>query len=170
MSTVEDVTPREAIIRPPRKISGVKRTESPMLDIVQKWGRLVAERGFTQIPTYLLNINRFLSKDHQLSPVEQLVLFHLVSNWWKKEENPFPAMKTLASRCGISSRQVHRAITRLDELKIIIRSKRDRGRLAPSNQYDLSPLVELLEEIAKAYPNEYPRNISPRRRVSLKSE
>ncbi len=131
-----------------------------MSDIVNKWGQAVAERGFAQVPTYLLNLNRFLDKDHRLSPVEMLVLLQLVGSWWKKNESPFPAMSTLANRCGVSSRQVQRAINNLTELKIIGKIKRKRKGMIASNAYSMEPLVAFLEEVAKAFPNEYPRRVT----------
>lgn len=131
-----------------------------MSDVVAKWGREVAERGFAQIPTYLLNLNRFLDKEHRLTPVEMLVLLQLAGAWWKKDEAPFPAMTTLANRCGVSSRQVQRAINNLDRLQLIGRVKRKNKGIVSSNAYDMAPLVEFLKNVAKAFPNEYPRRVT----------
>ena len=83
----------------------------------------------------------------------------LSGSWWKKDEMPFPSMRTLATRCGTSERQVLRAISRLEELTLLKRVKRRSKGLIASNLYDLSPLVEMLHEVAKMYPNEFPRNI-----------
>ena len=138
-----------------------------MSDVVEKWGKLVAERGFAQIPTYLLNLNRFLDAEHQLTPIELLVLFQLVGNWWKKGEDPFPSMATLAGRCGVSTRQVQRAINNLDSVKLIMRVKRQKRRMITSNAYSLQPLVEFLEEIAKTFPNEYPRRVTKEDRIGI---
>ncbi len=131
-----------------------------MSDVVEKWGKSVAERGFAQIPTYLLNLNRFLDKDHRLSPVELLVVFQLVGSWWKTEEKPFPAMATLANRCGVSSRQVQRAINHLTEMKLIEKISRKNKGIISSNAYSLQPLKDFLEDVAKAFPNEYPRRVT----------
>jgi len=138
-----------------------------MSEVVSKWGLEVAERGFAQIPTYLLNLNRFLDKEHRLSPVEMLVLLHLAGAWWKKDENPFPAMTTLANRCGVSSRQVQRAINNLDRLKLIGRVKRKNKGIVSSNAYDMAPLVDFLKAVAKAFPNEYPRRVTIEDRQAL---
>ena len=128
-------------------------------DILSKWGKAVAERGFAQLPNYLLYINQFLDKDHRLSPVELLVLYQLVASWWRTEEMPFPSMRILASRCGVSERQVQRAINELSRMGLITRvSRRAKGIIA-SNAYDLKPLVVLLGEIAKVFPNDFPRNV-----------
>lgn len=137
-----------------------------MSDIAEKWGEPVAQRGFAQVPNYLLLLNHFLAKEDRLTPVELLVLIQLVGSWWRKDSLPFPSMATLAVRCGVSSRQIQRAMNRLEQLELVRRvSRRDRGIIS-SNAYDLSPLVEVLEQIAKAYPNEFPRNVA-RRTVKL---
>ena len=84
-----------------------------MSDVTEKWGRAVAGRGFAQIPNYLLLLNQFLDREVRLSPVELLVLLQLVGTWWRKEAMPFPSMGTLAARCGVSDRQIQRAINQL---------------------------------------------------------
>ena len=129
------------------------------MDITAKWGKPVAERGFAQMPNYLLFINQFLDKDHRLSPVELLVLFQLVGTWWKKGDMPFPSMGTLAIRCGVSDRQIQRAVNQLEKIGLLKRVNRRIKGIISSNAYDLSPLVEILEEIAKVFPNEFPRNV-----------
>lgn len=141
-----------------------------MSDVVTKWGKRVAERGFAQIPTYLLNLNRFLDADHRLTPVELLVLYQLVGAWWKKDENPFPSMATLANRCGVSQRQVQRAINNLDRQNIISRIKRKNSGIIASNAYSIEPLVVFLDKIASAFPNEYPRKVTREDREKLSAK
>ena len=126
-------------------------------DVADKWGEAVSGRGFSQTPNYLLYINQFADEDHKLSPLELMILIQLVSVWWKKSDPPFPSVKTLATRCGASERQILRAISRLETLKLLKRAKRREGGFIASNVYDLSPLVEMLNEIAKVYPNAFPR-------------
>jgi DNA-binding transcriptional MocR family regulator len=132
-----------------------------MSEVASKWGVKVAERGFSQLPNYLTLINQYIDPDRRLSSLELLLLIQLSGSWWKKAEMPFPAMRTLAVRCGASERQVLRAISHLEELNLLKRVKRRSGSLIASNAYDLSPLVTFLEEIAQAYPNEFPRNVRP---------
>ena len=131
-----------------------------MSEIVQKWGESVASRGFSQVPNYLLLLNQFLDEDRRLTPTELLVLIELVGVWWKKDDQPFPSMRTLSIRCGTSERQIMRAITRLEKLTLIKRVKRRKKGLIASNAYDLTPLVEMLSEVAIQYPNEFPRNVT----------
>lgn len=132
-----------------------------MSEIATKWGLPISERGFSQLPNYLIQINQFIEPEKRLSSLELLLLIQLSGAWWKKSEMPFPAMRTLAIRCGTSERQVLRAISHLEELNLLKRVKRRTDGLIASNAYDLSPLVTILEEIAKAYPNEFPRNVRP---------
>lgn len=131
-----------------------------MSELVEKWGEAVAQRGFAQIPNYLLLLNTFLDEEKRLTPVEQLVLLQLVSSWWKRDDLPFPSVGTLASRVGASPRQVQRALKRLEEDNFVKRiTRRSRGVIA-SNAYDLTPLTEVLAEVAKLYPNAHPRKIT----------
>lgn len=130
-------------------------------DVAEKWGDAVAARGFAQIPNYLMQINHFLDSEHQLSPTELLVLLQVVGTWWRTGDKPFPSMKTLAARCGVSERQVQRAVNALEKRKLLERVKRrhQRGIIA-SNAYSLAPLVEILGEIAKIFPNDFPRRVT----------
>src|SRR4051794_11322455 len=93
-------------------------------DIVDKWGQEVAEGGFSQVPSYLVYINQYADTEDRLSPVELLTLIQLASAWWKKDEAPFPSIKTLAVRCGVSERQMQRSINSLEEKQLIKRIKK----------------------------------------------
>lgn len=72
---------------------------------------------------------------------------------------PFPSVRTLASRCGASERQVLRALAALEGAGFVKRVKRREKGLIAANAYDLSPLVEKLESVAEVFPNAFPRNI-----------
>lgn len=131
----------------------------PATDIEDKWGPLVAQRGFAQIPNHLLLLNVFLDDEHKLTATELLVLIQLVGTWWRTNDLPFPALSTLAARSGVSSRQVQRSINRLEALGFIRRINRRTKGIMANNAYDLAPLVRLLNQVAKAFPNPYPRSI-----------
>ena len=135
-------------------------------DVVAKWGEPVAKRSFAQIPNYLLLINQFLTEEASLSAVELLVLLQIVAAWWKTDDLPYPSMRTLALRSGVPERQVQRAINRLDEIGLIKRVRRKKKGVIASNAYDLSPLVEILNEIPKHYENAYPRVIKAKASLS----
>lgn len=129
-----------------------------MSDVSEKWGDAVAGRGFAQVPNYLLLINQFSETEKRLTAIELLVLIQLVGNWWKKTDRPFPSMGTLAARCNASSRQVQRAINKLEALGYVKRENRRTKGIIASNSYNLEPLAAHLGEIAKAYPNDFVRN------------
>jgi AraC-like DNA-binding protein len=140
---------------------GQVRLEARMSDVSEKWGERVAGRGFAQIPNYLLLLNQFLIEEKRLKPSELLVLLQLVGAWWQKDELPFPSLRTLAARAGISERQAQRSVNQLEELNLIKRVRRHKGKNAmlASNAYDLAPLADFLGEVSKAFPNEYVRKI-----------
>jgi len=137
-----------------------------MSEMAEKWGKKVAERGFAQVPNYLLLMNQFLEEDSKLSAVEMLILIQLVGAWWKKDEAPFPSLKTLAVRSGVSDRQAQRAVSSLEGAGYLKREKRKRGRLIASNAYNLSPLVDQLKQIAVEFPNDSPRRVP--RKIKLR--
>jgi predicted transcriptional regulator len=137
-------------------------------DVADKWGEEVAKRGFAQIPNYLLLLNQFLDEKERLPPVELLVLMQLVGSWWKKEAPPYPSMSTLASRCGVSTRQIQRAINSLSDRGFISRSSRRGMRgVKATNAYSLVPLVEVLNVVAKAFPNAFPRSVPVQTRQAI---
>lgn len=127
-------------------------------DIASKWGMAVAERGFTQVPNYLIRLNTLVHEDHKLPPSEMVILLQLVATWWRTGEMPFPSMATLASRAYLSERQVQRALKSLEEKGFLKKVKGKVGVIA-SNSYDLSPLIAVLGQIAEHYVNQHPRKI-----------
>nr|WP_192959825.1 helix-turn-helix domain-containing protein [Sinorhizobium meliloti] len=76
------------------------------------------------------------------------VLVQLIFHWWDADRDPHPAKDTIARRMGLSSRQVQRYLTNLEEAKLIKRIERFSGKKAQiANAYDLSPLVRKLGAI-----------------------
>lgn len=110
-----------------------------------RWGRPVADRGFTMLPAVLIRAQHRLG----LTPEEFNALLHLVYHWWDPENNPFPAKATIAARMDKSPQTVRRYLKALEDAGFIRRI----GRFEPhkgqtSNEYDLSGLVEKLTVIA----------------------
>ncbi len=129
-------------------------------NVVEKWGEIVAARGFAQIPNHLLLANQLLGPDEGFSPIELLVLIQLAAAWWRKDELPFPSVSTLASRTGASTRQVQRALSALEERNLLRRVRRRTRGVIASNAYDLAPLADFLEQLGKAFPNRFPRRLT----------
>lgn len=136
--------------------------------VADKWGYDVASRGFAQIPNYLLLLNQFLDEDVKLTPVELLVLLQIVGIWWKKEELPFPSISKLSERCGVSDRQIQRAISSLEKKKLLTREKRRSSGVFSTNAYNLQPLIGVLSDVAKHFPNAFPRNLKKAKRPLLR--
>lgn len=137
-------------------------------DVAGKWGDKIANRGFAQTPNYLLFMNQFIDEDNNLTPLELLLLVQISATWWQKDKLPFPSVKTLATRCGTSERQVLRALAKLEKLELIKRVKRREKGLIASNTYDLGPLITHLDMIADTFPNAFPRR-DARKKAELAS-
>ena len=133
--------------------AGEKKENPLKKKISEKWGKSVTLRGFSQIPYYLLHINRFLSEEKKLSSLELLIIIQLTSNWWDKKENPYPSMINIADRCNVSERQIQRAINKIEEKGFIKREKMlSESGVIQRNSYDMNPLVDILIEISKSHP------------------
>jgi DNA-binding MarR family transcriptional regulator len=128
----------------------------------QRWGDQVTAAGFTSVPNYLLNINRFMDKNDRLSPTELLVLLQILSYWWHPYD-PDLATRSAASKSiiaehlGVSTRQVQRALTGLEKKGLIerIRSSNGKGRI--SNEYDVTGLIKKVRILAAQHPAAFNR-------------
>lgn len=108
------------------------------------WTPRLAREGFTQISNYFLANYTTLG----LSGSEPLLLIHLLRYKWGKDEKPFPKYATLASLMGLHHRRVRAIMSSLEERGFIKRIERRREHdRSDSNQFDLSPLFQKLEEL-----------------------
>ena len=110
----------------------------------KKWGRAVLDLGFCVIPSLLLRGQARLG----ISPVQLVILLHIIDHWWFAEQLPFPSKASIASRCNLSPRQVQRYRTELEErgyLKRVDRFADHKGQ--QSNYYDLTGLVAHLKKL-----------------------
>lgn len=137
-------------------------------DIAEKWGMEVAENGFAQLPNYLILLNQFVDADSKLSPVELITLIQIASAWWEKDKLPFPSIRTLAIRSGVSERQMHRTIRTLEDKGLLKRVKKKENSIMSSNSYDLSPLVSVLSDAARIFESPYKRKIKTGKYTSQK--
>lgn len=111
----------------------------------KKWGKQSLLMGWTTIPSSIL----FLQSTLLISPNAMNVLLHLVMHWWDANKNPHPSQKAIAYKMGVSTRTVQRALYELEEHKIISKqtTRKEHPIYRGRNIYDLSPLVQLLEEL-----------------------
>lgn len=83
---------------------------------VQKFGE-AAKAGFQIVPDTLLKNQEKLGISH----VEMVVLLNILMHWWTPGQNPYPRASTIAKRMKSSQRTVQRAISSLEEKKILQR-------------------------------------------------
>jgi len=110
-----------------------------------RWGKIVADRGYTMLPAVLIRAQHRLG----LSPEEFNALLHLVYHWWEPAHNPYPAKATIAARMDKSPKTVQRYLKALEDAGFIRRIERfEPAKGQTSNEYDLSGLVAKLTVIA----------------------
>lgn len=115
-----------------------------LMQFEEKWGKKNLEMGWTAIPTALF----ILQGELKLSPVQFNVLMNILLHWWGKDW-PHPSQKSIAHRIGMSPKTVQRAILSIEEMGLIKkqRTSREHRKYNGRNIYDLTPLIQKLEEL-----------------------
>lgn len=80
-----------------------------------KWGVELVEAGWTMIPSTILEHQEALGLD----PVDMNILLQLARYWWRADNPPHPAIKTIAACIKKSPSTVQRRITQLKEAGLI---------------------------------------------------
>lgn len=111
-------------------------TSEEMWGFTSKWSPEIAERGFTAVPNALLEGYTYL----EMTPTEFLIYVNIDSFRWTADSNPFPSIKTLAKRTGLTERSVTRNITSLQKRMLLERWPRDNS----SNEYYFGVGIERL--------------------------
>ena len=127
-------------------MSHQKKTEHTTSRLEDKWGESALAMGWSGIPTSLF----FLQGTLNMSPTTFNVLLHLIIHWWKPYEWPHPSQESISVRMGVSTRTVQRSLQELEYYGLItkIRTRKDNPKYKGRNIYDLSKLVESLNELA----------------------
>lgn len=125
------------------KIKKKRRAPTPATKAVQReighrWTPRLAKAGWTPICDYFLKNLRRLN----VSPTEAMVIIQLMSFKWD-EKAPFPALKTIANRLGITSTSVRSHIRKLEKRKLLTRS----FTTGTTNRFFLEPLFLKLEAL-----------------------
>jgi DNA-binding transcriptional ArsR family regulator len=105
-----------------------------------RWGEKALSKGVTVIPTAFLQH----AARAGLNPAQQIILIHLVSYWWKASRDPFPSLKELRNRTGMSEKTIGVHLKALEE-KLWLSRKR---RYNNSYRYDLDRLVRRVAWLA----------------------
>lgn len=126
---------------PPRTAKATKRESEA------KWGKEVMDIGYCILPSLLLRAQARLG----LSGQQLVLLMQLYEHWWKNDKLPYPKKETLATRMGISAKQVQRLTQQLEKAGYIQRKRRSTYRGQTSNAIDFSGLVKRLKELAPEF-------------------
>lgn len=112
----------------------------------EKWGKNSLELGWTAFPVSILTHQKKLG----LSPLGVNVLLHLISQWWQKEKLPYPSQVSIAEKVGVSTRTIQRELTQMKRngLLQIKRTQVHDEKYLGRNVYDLTPLVERLDQLS----------------------
>lgn len=112
----------------------------------KKWGENALSLGWTAVPSSLM----FLQGTLGISPVAFNVLVNLLAHWWKPNEWPHPSQENMARRMNVSTRTVQRGIYELEQMGLVTkrRTSKDHPKYRGRNIYDLTKLVESLNDLA----------------------
>lgn len=107
-------------------------------EIGKRWTPRLAKVGWTPVSDYFLkNCGRL-----GISPTEAMVIIHLMSFKWDASA-PFPGLKTVAVRMGITPTSVRTHIRNLEKRSFLAR----RYIIGTTNRFALEPLFEKLEQM-----------------------
>ena len=111
-------------------------------EVAARWTPALVAGGWTPISDF------FLDNYHKLQPKitgpEVLLVLHLMRHKWDATA-PFPALKTLAKRLGVSSTSVRNTARSLEAKKYLKRQM----RIGSTNRFDLTPLFRALEVLQR---------------------
>lgn len=113
-------------------------THEELWGFESKWNAEIAERGFTAIPNALLQGYTHL----KLNPSQFLILVNIDSFRWKADANPYPSIKRLAERTGMTERSVTRNITALEKKMLVERWPRS----STTNEYYFGVGIDTLTD------------------------
>lgn len=131
------------IIPLPRKAEQSERA------FTRRWGGKVVDHGYTMVPQMFFALQAELG----LTCQQAMVLLHLLDHWWLTSTGlPWPSKKTLATRLGMSERQVQRLLTDLENEGLITRRSRyyESGG-QKSNAYEMAGLIDRLKRLEPAF-------------------
>ena len=105
-----------------------------------KWGKMALSKGVTVIPTaFLLHASRA-----GLNPAQQILIIHLVSYWWKAGRDPYPSLKELRRRTGMTEKTISKHLKGLEDKMWLTRKRRYNN----SYRYDLDRLARRVAWLA----------------------
>ena len=106
----------------------------------KKWSSSIAKHGYTEVPNLILQYQPEL----KMTTPELRTLIAILSFKWDSK-NPWPSNSSIGKRANTTSSTVRKHVSKLEEKGLLRRI----GRRGFTNKYDVSPLKEKLEELAK---------------------
>ena len=105
-----------------------------------KWGEKALSKGVTVIPTaFLLHAKRA-----GLNYAQQILIVHLISYWYKRSRDPFPSLKELTKRTGMTAKTISKHLKGLEDKLWLTRKRRYNN----SYRYDLDRLARRIAWLA----------------------
>jgi DNA-binding transcriptional ArsR family regulator len=105
-----------------------------------KWGEKALTKGVTMIPTaFLLHASRA-----GLNPAQQILIIHLVSYWFQASRDPYPSLKELRRRTGMTEKTISKHLKALEDKMWLTRKRRYNN----SYRYDLDRLARRVAWLA----------------------
>lgn len=129
-------------------VKGERRSENALLRSVNnRWTPALCSGGWTPVSDFFLENYHALPRP--IKTAEAMLVIHIVRHKWTQEK-PFPSLKRLAKRMGISATAVRNHLRSLDKKGYVKRVPRS----GFSNAFDLEPLFRALEELKNSLPRE----------------
>lgn len=129
---------KKKLLRRPKPRPRESDIDTVQRQISHRWSARLASGGWTPVCDYFLRNYHRLKISHS----EAMVIIHLMSFKWDAAA-PFPALKTIATRMGITAPSVRTHLRSLEKRQYLKREMQT-GR---TNLFYLDGLFEALEEL-----------------------
>jgi len=117
----------------------LNQSEPSQRQVANRWTPALAALGWTPISDcFLANYHRL-----KITPLEAMVIVHLMAFKWD-DAAPFPALRTVAKRMGVTPTSVRTHLRRLGQKNFVVREMTFGG----TNRFHLQPLFRALEDLA----------------------
>ncbi len=133
------------------------------------WGNCgLCDDGFTVVSNLFLQWAG--ATKPRLTSTEQLLIIHILSFKWG-EDHPYPGIKTLADRLGLSERAIQQNLKSL-KAKGMLEIEKGPGKrgLGATNRYDLTPLFQKLVAVRLAMEKQRRKKEAEERKKDTSTE
>ena len=129
--------------------NAAKKNSGNLFRLNNAWKYDSVFTGGVPIPDLFFSINKYIySPEKHISPQEMIILLRLLSLWKGKPSYPAPSKSVLADEMGLSSRQIQRILSSLEEKGYIAKISQYENNARVENVYDLTGIVSLIMKIS----------------------